>query len=51
MFLTGTFLADKLLFGGSDTVNSHFSLWTGKAIAVQGLYCEASNAYPGSTWS
>jgi len=51
MFLTGSFLADKLLFGGSDTVNSHFSLWTGKAIAVQGLYCEASNAYPGSTRS
>jgi hypothetical protein len=51
MYLTGSFLADRLLFGGSDAVNNHFSLWTGKAIAVAGLYCEASNPYPGSTWS
>jgi hypothetical protein len=50
-YITGNFLADKLLFGGSDTVNAHFSQWTGKAIAVEGLYCEASNAYPSSTWS
>jgi hypothetical protein len=51
MYLTGSFLSDKLLFGGSDTVNTHFSQWTGKAIAVAGLCCEASNPYPGSTWS
>jgi hypothetical protein len=51
MYLTGSFLSDRLLFGGSDTVNKHFSQWTGKAIAVGSLYCEASNPYPGSTWS
>lgn len=50
MYLTGSFLSDKLLFGGSDTVNAHFSRWTGKAIAVQGMYCEPSNPYPNSTW-
>jgi hypothetical protein len=51
VFLTGSFLSDRLLFGGSDTVSKHFSQATGKAIAVQGMYCEASNPYPGSTWS
>jgi hypothetical protein len=51
VYLSGSFLADKLLFGGVDTVSTHFSNWTGKAIAVGSLYCEASNPYPGSTWS
>jgi hypothetical protein len=51
VYLSGSFLSDKLKFGGSDTVSKHFSQGTGKAIAVQGMYCEASNPYPVSTWS
>jgi Bacteriophage lambda head decoration protein D len=51
MYLTGSFLADKLLFGGTDTVNKHFSPATGRALVAEGLYAEPSQGYPASTWS
>jgi hypothetical protein len=51
MFLTGSFLADRLLFGGADAVNNHFSRWTGKALAAQGMYAEPSQSYPSSAWN
>jgi Bacteriophage lambda head decoration protein D len=50
VYLTGSFLADKLLFGGVDTVSKHFNQFTGKALAAD-LYAEPSSSYPGASWS
>jgi hypothetical protein len=50
-YITGSFLADKLLFGGSDSVDTHFSKWTGKALAVESMYAEASQPEADPRWS
>jgi Bacteriophage lambda head decoration protein D len=50
-YITGSFLASKLLFGGTDTVNTHFSRFTGKAIAAGAIFVEWSTAEPTSGWS
>jgi hypothetical protein len=50
-YITGSFLKDRLLFGGSDTADTHFSRWTGKALAVEAMYAEPSTPEPDSAWN
>jgi hypothetical protein len=50
-YITGSFLASKLLFGGSDTVANHFQRFTGRALAVPAIFCEWSTPEPDSAWS
>jgi hypothetical protein len=50
-YITGSFLADKLLFGGTDTLANHFNKWSGKAIAVEAMYAEPSTPEPDSAWN
>jgi len=50
-YVTGSFLADRLLFGGSDVVASHFNRFTGRGIAAPSIFAEPSTSYPDSPWS
>lgn len=45
VYITGSFLASKLLFGGTDTLATHFSPWTGRSIAVPAIFAEPSTQY------
>jgi hypothetical protein len=52
--ISGSFLADRLQWGGSDTVANHFSAITGRITdsgSPQDLYVEPSRTYPVGGWN